>query len=44
MQVAGWGIGMARSLYANAVKAIGPDAMVIADPVIPDPNHRPQPD
>jgi len=35
MQVAGWGIGMARSLYANAVKAIGPDAMVIADPVIP---------
>ena len=35
MQVAGWGIGMARSLYANAVKAIGPDAMVVADPVIP---------
>ena len=35
MQVAGWGIGMARTLYANAVKAIGPDAMVIADPVIP---------
>ena len=35
MQVAGWGIGMARALYANAVKAIGPDAMVIADPVIP---------
>jgi conjugal transfer/type IV secretion protein DotA/TraY len=35
MQVAGWGIGMARSLYANAVKAIGPDAMVIADPIIP---------
>ena len=35
MQVAGWGIGMARSLYANAVQAIGPDAMVIADPIIP---------
>ncbi len=35
MQVAGWGIGMARTLYANAVKAIGPDAMVIADPIIP---------
>ena len=29
------GIGMARTLYANAVKAIGPDAMVIADPIIP---------
>jgi conjugal transfer/type IV secretion protein DotA/TraY len=35
MQVAGWGIGMARTLYQNAVKAIGPDAMVIADPIIP---------
>ncbi|HKN30845.1 MAG TPA: DotA/TraY family protein [Roseiarcus sp.] len=35
MQLAGWGIGMARTLYANAVKAIGPDAMVIADPIIP---------
>src|SRR5271168_5030917 len=35
MQVAGWGIGMARTLYANAAKAIGPDAMVIADPIIP---------
>jgi conjugal transfer/type IV secretion protein DotA/TraY len=35
MQVAGWGIGMARTLYANAVKAIGPDAMVIANPIIP---------
>ena len=35
MQVAGWGIGLARTLYANAVKAIGPDAMVIADPIIP---------
>ena len=35
MQVAGWGIGMARTLYANAVQGIGPDAMVIADPIIP---------
>ena len=35
IQAAGWGIGMARSVYANVVQAIGPDAMVIADPQIP---------
>ena len=30
-----WGIGMARAVYSNAVQAIGPDAMVIATPMIP---------
>lgn len=35
IQAAGWGIGMARSVYANVVQAIGPDAMVIANPQIP---------
>jgi len=35
VQTAMWGIGMARTVYTNAVKAIGPDAMVIAQPLIP---------
>jgi conjugal transfer/type IV secretion protein DotA/TraY len=35
VQASMWGIGMAKNLYANAVKAIGPDAMVIAQPMIP---------
>ena len=30
-----WGIGMAKAVYTNAVKAIGPDSMVIAQPQIP---------
>ncbi|VTZ48804.1 Conjugal transfer/type IV secretion protein DotA/TraY [Methylocella tundrae] len=35
VQAAKWGIGMATAVYANAVQAIGPDAMVIATPQIP---------
>ena len=35
VQASMWGVGMARSLYANAVKAVGPDAMVIDPPMIP---------
>jgi conjugal transfer/type IV secretion protein DotA/TraY len=35
VQAAMWGIGMARAVYTNAVKAIGPDSMVIAQPMIP---------
>ena len=35
IQAAKWGIGMARAVYASAVTAIGPDAMVISDPQIP---------
>jgi conjugal transfer/type IV secretion protein DotA/TraY len=35
VQAAMWGIGMARSVYTNAVKAVGPDAMVIDPPMIP---------
>jgi conjugal transfer/type IV secretion protein DotA/TraY len=35
IQVALWGIGMARTIYTNAVQSIGPDAMPIATPVIP---------
>ena len=30
-----WGAGMARTVYNTAVKAIGPDAMVVADPIVP---------
>ncbi|GBQ27926.1 hypothetical protein AA0472_2542 [Acetobacter estunensis NRIC 0472] len=30
-----WGIGMARTLYASAVQAIGPDGKVIATPIVP---------
>jgi conjugal transfer/type IV secretion protein DotA/TraY len=35
VQTSMWGIGMAKSLYQYAIQAIGPDAMVIAMPVIP---------
>jgi len=35
VQFAKWGIGMATAVYTNAVQAIGPDAMVIALPMIP---------
>jgi conjugal transfer/type IV secretion protein DotA/TraY len=35
VQAAMWGIGMAKSVYANAVQAIGPDAMLLANPMIP---------
>lgn len=35
VQFAMWGIGMAKAVYTNAVEAIGPDAMVIAEPMIP---------
>ena len=35
MQVAMWGIGMGRAVYDNAIKAVGPDAVPIAEPMIP---------
>ena len=35
VQSAMWGIGMAKAVYLNAIQAIGPDAMVIAQPQIP---------
>jgi conjugal transfer/type IV secretion protein DotA/TraY len=35
VQASMWGIGMAKTLYASAVRAIGPDAMVLAEPMIP---------
>jgi len=35
MQVAMWGIGMGRAVYASAIQAVGPDAMPIAQPMIP---------
>ncbi|PZP41453.1 MAG: hypothetical protein DI601_21190 [Azospirillum brasilense] len=35
VQASMWGIGMARSVYTNAIKAVGPDAMVIDPPMIP---------
>ncbi len=35
MQGALTGIGMAKALYANAIQAIGPDALVIPPPAIP---------
>ncbi len=35
VQAAMWGVGMARSLYTNAVTAVGPDAMAIYTPTIP---------
>ena len=35
MQGAMAGIGMAKALYANAIQAVGPDAAVIATPMIP---------
>ena len=35
MQAAMTGIGMARAVYTNAIQAVGPDAAVIATPMIP---------
>jgi conjugal transfer/type IV secretion protein DotA/TraY len=35
MQGAMWGAGMAKVLYTSAVTAVGPDAAVIATPMIP---------
>lgn len=35
MQGAMWGAGMAKVLYTNAITAVGPDAAVIAQPMIP---------
>jgi len=35
MQGAMVGVGMAKALYANAVQAVGPDALVIAQPMVP---------
>ena len=35
MQVAMWGIGMGRAVYTSAIKAIGPDAVPLAEPMIP---------
>jgi len=35
VQASMWGIGMAKTVYANAVTAMGPDALVIATPMIP---------
>lgn len=35
VQTSMWGIGMAGSLFKFAIKAMGPDAMVIATPIIP---------
>lgn len=35
VQASMWGIGMAKTVYANAVTAIGPDALVVATPMIP---------
>ena len=32
LQSAMWGIGMAKVLYTNAIQAVGPDAVVIAQP------------
>ena len=30
-----WGAGMAKTVYAIGVKAVGPDGMLIAEPIIP---------
>jgi len=35
VQVSLWGVGMAKAIYTNTVQAIGPDAMVVAQPMIP---------
>lgn len=35
VKVSLWGVGMARAVYANAVQAIGPDAIVVAQPMVP---------
>ena len=34
-QSAMWGIGMAKVLYTNAIQAVGPDAVVVAQPMVP---------
>jgi conjugal transfer/type IV secretion protein DotA/TraY len=35
MQAALAGVGMAKAVYTNAIQAVGPDAVVIATPMIP---------
>jgi len=35
VQTSLWGAGMAKTTYAIAVQAIGPDSMLIAQPIIP---------
>jgi conjugal transfer/type IV secretion protein DotA/TraY len=35
LQAAMAGVGMAKAVYANAIQAIGPDAIAIAQPMIP---------
>lgn len=35
VQTALWGAGMAKTVYAAGVKAVGPDSMVVAQPIIP---------
>ena len=35
VQASMWGIGMAKTVYTSAVTAIGADARVIADPIVP---------
>ena len=35
VQMSLWGIGMAQAVYANVIQAIGPQGMVIAQPMIP---------
>ena len=35
LQAAMAGVGMAKAVYANAIQAIGPDAVTIAQPMIP---------
>ena len=35
MQAAMMGVGMAKAVYTNAIQAVGPDAAVIATPMIP---------
>ena len=35
VKMALWGVGMADNVYATAVKAIGPDALQIARPMVP---------
>jgi len=35
LQAAMAGVGMAKTVYANAIQAIGPDALVIAQPMVP---------
>jgi conjugal transfer/type IV secretion protein DotA/TraY len=35
MQAAMFGVGMAKAVYTNAIQAVGPDAAVIAQPMIP---------